>query len=81
MTAPLVEILGLPIQIGRGARPQTVFDGVNLRVANGETLCLLGASRWGKSLMVLSIPRLLPAGSDVTEVGSKLDGKERLTFL
>jgi len=43
-----------------GARVRAV-DGVNLSVKKGETLCLIGESGSGKSVLGLSMLRLLPS--------------------
>ena len=46
--------------------PVKVADHVSFEVKDGETLCLLGESGCGKSVVALSIPGLLPGNAVVT---------------
>ncbi|MFJ8741089.1 ATP-binding cassette domain-containing protein [Embleya sp. NPDC127516] len=69
----LLEVSGLTIRIGG----RTVVDGVDLTLAPGERLGLIGESGSGKSLTALAVLGLLPEGAEVT--GSiRLDGVELL---
>src|SRR5713101_98311 len=84
MSAPVVEVFHLskhfPVQ--RGLLRRTVaqvkaVDGINLSIAPGETLCLVGESGCGKStvgrlilrLMQPTGGRILLRGTDVTHLG------------
>ena len=59
MTA-LLDIRGLTIDIARDSGPARVVDGIDLSVAEGESLGIVGESGCGKSLTMLSLLGLLP---------------------
>jgi oligopeptide/dipeptide ABC transporter ATP-binding protein len=65
MTAPLLEIRGLRVSFATDAGPVPAVRGVDLALAAGETLALVGESGCGKSVTALSILRLVatPPGS------------------
>lgn len=60
---PLLEIAGLRVHLWSASGSVTVIDGVDLTLARGERLALVGASGAGKTQLALSIPRLSPAGT------------------
>ena len=47
----------------------TIFDGFDLDVAEGETLCVLGKSGTGKTTLLNAIAGLIPYGGAVTGQG------------
>ena len=58
--APLLSLRGLRVEL-RGARPPlALVEDLDLELAAGETLCLVGESGCGKSLTALALPGLLP---------------------
>lgn len=57
---PLLEINNLQLEFDTLAGAARAVDGVSLRVAPGETVCLVGESGCGKSVTALSVARLLP---------------------
>ncbi len=74
-----VENLRMHLHLRRGVLQ--AVDGINLHVAEGETLGLVGESGSGKTLTGLSLLRLLPKGSGRIESGSiRLDGQELTTL-
>ncbi len=74
-----VENLRMHLHLRRGVLQ--AVDGINLHVAEGETLGLVGESGSGKTLTGLSLLRLLPKGSGRIETGSiRLDGQELTTL-
>jgi peptide/nickel transport system ATP-binding protein len=63
---PLLEISGLKTYFGSGERPIRAVDGVDLVIRDGETVCVVGESGCGKSMMARSILRIVsPPGKVV----------------
>ena len=60
MTGPILEIGNLRVTFTGGARPVRAVDGVDLELAPGEVVALLGESGSGKSVTLRSILRLHP---------------------
>lgn len=56
MTGPVLSVRGL----GKAFGAQTVLDGIDLDVARGETVCVLGPSGSGKSTLLRCINWLEP---------------------
>ncbi|MFN3524741.1 MAG: ABC transporter ATP-binding protein [Paracoccus sp. (in: a-proteobacteria)] len=78
MSAPLIEIRDL----SHGFGDKRVLDGVNLSVAAGESLCVIGQSGTGKSVLLKCILGLmLPDGGQVLWQGHPLDNTTRPRFL
>ena len=63
----LLSIQNLHTTIVDGPQPIRAVDGVNLEIGRGEILCLVGESGCGKTMLALSIGRLLPAAARITE--------------
>jgi peptide/nickel transport system ATP-binding protein len=55
---PLVEVSGLRVAFGRGPKPVRAVNGVDLTVARGETVALIGESGSGKSVTLRALLRL-----------------------
>jgi peptide/nickel transport system ATP-binding protein len=53
---------------------------LDLHIARGETLCLLGESGCGKSMTALAITRLLPEGGRILSGHVRLDGDDLLAL-
>jgi oligopeptide/dipeptide ABC transporter ATP-binding protein len=81
MSAPLIEIERLAVSFpGEGGRVRVV-DRVQLAVAPGETLALVGESGCGKSITALAIMRLVPRpGLIEPESRIRFDGRELLSL-
>jgi oligopeptide/dipeptide ABC transporter ATP-binding protein len=78
MTA-LLEIRGLRVSFATDAGPVPAVRGVDLALAEGETLALVGESGCGKSVTALSILRLVatpPGAYDAGEI--RLAGEDLL---
>lgn len=78
MSAPLIEIRDL----SHGFGDKRVLDGVNLSVAAGESLCVIGQSGTGKSVLLKCILGLMePDAGQVLWQGRLLDRATRPRFL
>ena len=60
MSAPLLEVRDLAIDIDTRYGKARIVDGVSFSVAKGETLGVVGESGCGKSLTMMSLLGLLP---------------------
>src|SRR6185369_5968755 len=79
MTARLIEIEKLRVVFhGDGGRTTHAVDSVDLSVANGATLGLVGESGCGKSVTSLAIMGLLPKGSAEVSGSVRFDGHDLL---
>jgi peptide/nickel transport system ATP-binding protein len=63
---PLLDIRGLAVEIPTPHGPIHPVRGVDLVVAPGETLAIVGESGCGKSLTALAVMGLLPRGARLT---------------
>ncbi len=73
-TEPLLSVRALGVELG-GRR---LLDGVDLEVARGEKVALVGASGSGKTMTALAIMRLLDAAR--VEGSVRFDGRELLSL-
>jgi peptide/nickel transport system ATP-binding protein len=65
MTDTLLTISNLSTHLGSRDRPVRVVEGVDMEIRRGETFALLGESGCGKSMLALSLMRLLPPSGQV----------------
>ncbi|TXI84233.1 MAG: ABC transporter ATP-binding protein [Cupriavidus sp.] len=62
-------------QITSGSEPLTILDGVDLRVAAGESLAIIGASGSGKTTLLSLLAGLdLPSSGEIALAGQTLNG-------
>jgi len=73
---PLLEIRGLKTAFG----PTPAVDGVDLTVPRGRTLGIVGESGCGKSVLSLSVMRLVPRPGRTTAGQVLLDGQDLLAL-
>jgi oligopeptide/dipeptide ABC transporter ATP-binding protein len=74
--APVLEIKDLSTHIVRGATVIQAVGNVDLQLAAGQTVGLVGESGCGKSMTGLSVMGLLPPGGSVVGGSIKLEGRE-----
>jgi peptide/nickel transport system ATP-binding protein len=76
---PIVDVRGLTVDFGAGAKAVRAVAGVDLTLAKGETLALLGESGSGKSVTLRALVRLHPRSARIG--GSMLvDGHDVLAM-
>ncbi|WP_336599227.1 ATP-binding cassette domain-containing protein [Streptomyces sp. MOE7] len=76
MTDPLLRVEDLHVEIaGRGGTVRAL-DGVDLTLAPGEALGIVGESGCGKTMTALSVLGLLPSGGRVTGGRILFDGTD-----
>jgi len=63
MSAPIIEINNLHLSLVGGGGPVNILRGVNLRVAPGETLSIVGPSGAGKTTLLMALSGLERATS------------------
>ena len=71
----LLEVRGLSTHLGSTGSPVRAVDDVSLSIRSGETFVLLGESGCGKSMIALSIMRLLPHGGRIVAGDVLLQGR------
>ena len=80
MTAPLLSVRGLAVDLRHSAGTRRLIDGVSLDLARGEILGLVGESGSGKSLLSRAVVRLLPSPNLYIADGRVvLDGRDLTT--
>lgn len=78
--APLLSLRDLRITLPTPRGLLHAVRGIDLDIARGTTLGLVGESGCGKSLTALSLLRLLPDAAKVTASRLRFDGQELLTL-
>jgi oligopeptide/dipeptide ABC transporter ATP-binding protein len=76
MASPILDVRDLSVEFATRAGTARAVDGVSLRLAAGETLCIVGESGCGKSITALSIMGLVPVPGRVTGGEIRLDGTD-----
>ena len=81
MSAPLLAIDRLAVSFPAESGRVTVVDRVQLAIAPGETLALVGESGCGKSVTALAIMRLVPRpGRIEADSRMRFDGRDLLSL-
>jgi len=68
MPDPIVEIEDLSLSLVGGAGPVNILRGINLQVAHGETLSIVGPSGAGKTSLLMVLSGLEKADSGLLRV-------------
>ena len=79
MTEMMLDIRNLRVLIPTDRGILNAVRGVDLQIAKGETLCLVGESGCGKSLTATSIMGLLPRYAKVTSDRFQMAGQDLTT--
>ena len=74
----VLQVRGLTTDLGSQSNPVHAVDKVDLTLHKGETLVLLGESGCGKSMIALSLMRLLPPSGRVVAGEVVLEGRSLL---
>jgi len=79
MSTPIVDVRQLTVDFGAGAKRVRAVAGVDLSLATGETLALLGESGSGKSVTLRALVRLHPKSA---RIGGSItvDGRDVLAM-
>ncbi len=73
---PVLEVRSLRVAIEGPHGAVMPVDGVDLSIAPGRTLCLVGESGCGKSLTCFALTGLLPPAGRIAAGSVRLDGRE-----
>ena len=77
---PLLDIRDVTTEFATADGAVTIVDAVSLSVDRGRTLCIVGESGCGKSMLSLSLMRLVPAPGEVSTGQVLLDGQDLLAL-
>ena len=74
MSEPIVEIKNLHLSLVGGAGSVNILRGLNLSVAQGETISIVGPSGAGKTTLLMALSGLEQASSGEVQIaGTRLD--------
>jgi peptide/nickel transport system ATP-binding protein len=77
---PLVDVKGLTVDFTGGAKPIRAVSGVDMTLAKGEVLALLGESGSGKTVTMRALMRLLPPKRSIIGGQVRVDGRDVLAM-
>ncbi|MFI5015711.1 MAG: ABC transporter ATP-binding protein [Hyphomicrobiales bacterium] len=81
MSAPLLEVEGLQVDLARRGGALRLVDGVSFRVDAGETVALVGESGCGKSMTAYAILDLFPTPAAFVSGGAvRFEGRDLLAL-
>lgn len=76
----LLEISGLAVEFDSRKGPVRILDDINLSIASGEVLGVVGQAGAGKTVLVRSLLRLLPENGRAVEGSIRFRGQDLLTM-
>ncbi|HKC26885.1 MAG TPA: ABC transporter ATP-binding protein [Jatrophihabitans sp.] len=79
-SAPVLEVSGLTVEYATPSGPVVAVDDVDLDVAPGEFLGVVGESGCGKSTMLFAIARLLNPPAEITSGAVQFRGENLVTM-
>jgi peptide/nickel transport system ATP-binding protein len=79
-SAPVLDVSGLTVEYATPDGPVVAVDDVDLDVAPGEFLGVVGESGCGKSTMLFAIARLLNPPAEITSGAVQFHGKNLVTM-
>jgi peptide/nickel transport system ATP-binding protein len=79
-SAPVLEVSGLTVEYATAQGPVVAVDDVDLSVAAGEFLGVVGESGCGKSTMLFAIARLLNPPAEITSGAVQFAGQNLVTM-
>jgi peptide/nickel transport system ATP-binding protein len=65
-SAPLLQVDGLRVAVGRAATEKEAVRGVSFQLVSGQAFGIVGESGSGKTLTISAISRLLPGAARIT---------------
>lgn len=68
----MIELEGVVVEYGRGARATRAVDGISLDVSEGESLALIGPSGCGKTSLLFAIAGLYRTREGEIRIGDEL---------
>jgi peptide/nickel transport system ATP-binding protein len=80
MTAPVLSVSDLHVEIGARGRATPILRGVNLTVPAGKILGLVGESGGGKTMVGKAITGLLPDSARITDGSIRFQGHDLVTM-
>ena len=79
-SAPVLEVSGLTVEYATAHGPVVAVDDVDLDVAPGEFLGVVGESGCGKSTLLFAVARLLNPPAEVTSGAVQFHGQNLVTM-
>lgn len=79
-TVPLLELRRLTVEFGSGPVPLRALDSVDLSMARGEVVGLVGESGCGKSVLALAVLGLIEPPGRVSAEAMRFAGQDLLTL-
>lgn len=79
MTQPFLELRNVRLEIPQKDRVVRAVRGVSFALTKGDSMGIVGESGSGKSMLLRSIPGLVPRGARITDGQVLLEGEDLLT--